>query len=223
MLRDVYLSENTLIFNSSHASNIEYINVLYETQKQSNLNMFTYFSQHEKTFEASLRNKMRDVFYSNVCVSSALNVNCTRGDVDISKVLVKGMKYVVDYYANQIDYLKIQYNTAIDDGTNLFIGISVANVGLSRLRFTKDNVLVLVGRFVIAPLLMLIIVKHTQMPQLMKQVFILQSAMPVMTNAPVVAKLYGADADYAAIMVTESTLLTLLVVPILMSLVSLLG
>ena len=75
----------------------------------------------------------------------------------------------------------------------------------------------------IAPLLMLIIVKHTQMPQLMKQVFILQSAMPVMTNAPVVAKLYGADADYAAIMVTESTLLTLLVVPILMSLVSLLG
>ena len=70
---------------------------------------------------------------------------------------------------------------------------------------------------------MLIIVKHTQMPQLMKQVFILQSAMPVMTNAPVVAKLYGAGADYAAIMVTESTLLTLLVVPILMSLVSLLG
>ena len=127
VLRDVYLSENTLIFNSSHASNIEYINVLYETQKQSNLNMFTYFSQHEKTFEASLRNKMRDVFYSNVCVSSALNVNCTRGDVDISKVLVKGMKYAVDYYANQIDYVKIQYNTAIDDGTNLFIVFTMAN------------------------------------------------------------------------------------------------
>ena len=127
VLRDVYLSENTLIFNSSHASNIEYINVLYETQKQSNLNMFTYFSQHEKTFEASLRNKMRDVFYSNVCVSSALNVNCTRGDVDISKVLVKGMKYAVDYYANQIDYVKIQYYTAIDDGTNLFIVFTMAN------------------------------------------------------------------------------------------------
>ena len=44
--------------------------------------------------------------------------------------------------------------------------------------------------------------------------------MPVMTNAPVVAKLYGADADYAAIMVTESTLLTMLIVPILMYLVN---
>lgn len=104
----------------------------------------------------------------------------------------------------------------------IFIGISVANAGLSRLRFTKDNVLVLVGRFVIAPLLVLIIVKHTQMPQLMKEVFIIQSAMPVMTNAPVVAKLYGADSDYAAIMVTESTILTMVVIPILMLLLNVL-
>ena len=105
----------------------------------------------------------------------------------------------------------------------LFIGMAIANAGLSQLRFNKDILLVLGGRFIIAPLLMFLIVSHTPMPTLMKQVFILQSAMPVMTNAPVVAKLYGADADYAAIMVTESTLLTLLVVPILMSLVSLLG
>lgn len=27
--------------------------------------------------------------------------------------------------------------------------------------------------------------------------------MPVMTNAPVVARLYGADSDYAAVMVTD--------------------
>lgn len=102
----------------------------------------------------------------------------------------------------------------------IFIGISVANAGLSRLRFTQDNVLVLVGRFVVAPLLMMLIVKNAQMPQLMKEVFVIQSAMPVMTNAPVVAKLYGADSDYAAIMVTESTILTMLVIPILMLLLN---
>lgn len=102
----------------------------------------------------------------------------------------------------------------------IFIGISVANAGLSRLRFSKDNVLVLLGRFVVAPLLMMMIVSHTQMPLLMKQVFIIQSAMSVMTNTPVVAKLYGADVDYAVIMVTESTLLTMLIVPILMHLVN---
>mgnify|MGYP000730184801 FL=1 len=50
--------------------------------------------------------------------------------------------------------------------------------------------------------------------------FIIQSAMPVMTNAPVVAKLYGADSDYAAVMVTETTLATMVVIPILMVLMA---
>ncbi len=44
--------------------------------------------------------------------------------------------------------------------------------------------------------------------------------MPVMTNAPVVAKLYGADSDYAAVMVTETTLATMVVIPILMVLMA---
>ena len=64
----------------------------------------------------------------------------------------------------------------------------------------KDQFLILLGRFVVAPLLMATIVYWAPLPSLMKQVFIIQSAMPVMTNAPVVAKLYGADSDYAAIM-----------------------
>lgn len=37
--------------------------------------------------------------------------------------------------------------------------------------------------------------------------------MPVMTNAPVVARLYNTDADFAAVMVTETTLGALLMVP----------
>ena len=41
-----------------------------------------------------------------------------------------------------------------------------------------------------------------------------------MTNAPVVAKLYHADSDYAAVMVTTTTILSLIVVPILMNLVT---
>lgn len=105
----------------------------------------------------------------------------------------------------------------------LFIGISVARVGLSRINLSKDAILILLGRFFIAPLLMLMIVYTLDIPILMKQVFVMQSAMPVMTNAPIIAKLYGADSDYASIMVMETTVLTLFVVPILMSLLSFLG
>lgn len=98
----------------------------------------------------------------------------------------------------------------------LFIGISVKQAGLDKLHLGKEHLLVILGRFVCAPILMYLLLRHVSMPTLMKQVFILQSAMPVMTNAPVVAKLYAADADYAAVMVTETTLLSLIIVPILM-------
>ncbi|EHI74229.1 AEC family transporter [Streptococcus tangpeifui] len=98
----------------------------------------------------------------------------------------------------------------------IFIGLSISKAGLSHLRLGKDHLLILLGRFVVAPLLMTLMVLPAKMPHLMKEVFIIQSAMPVMTNAPVVSKLYGADADYAAIMVTETTLMTLIVIPILM-------
>ncbi|MBM7643294.1 AEC family transporter [Streptococcus loxodontisalivarius] len=98
----------------------------------------------------------------------------------------------------------------------IFIGLSVSKAGLSQMKFQKGHLLILLGRFLLAPLLMMLILSMTDLPELMKKVFILQSAMPVMTNAPVVARLYGADSDYAAIMVTETTLLTLLVVPLLM-------
>ena len=102
----------------------------------------------------------------------------------------------------------------------IFIGLSVSHVGVKQLILGKDQLLILLGRFVVAPLLMATIVYWAPLPSLMKQVFIIQSAMPVMTNAPVVARLYGADSDYAAVMVTETTLATMVVIPILMVLMA---
>ena len=102
----------------------------------------------------------------------------------------------------------------------IFIGLSVSHVGVKQLVLGKDQLLILLGRFLVAPLLMATIVYWVPLPSLMKQVFIIQSAMPVMTNAPVVARLYGADSDYAAIMVTETTLATMVMIPILMVLIA---
>lgn len=102
----------------------------------------------------------------------------------------------------------------------IFIGLSVSHVGVKQLVLGKEQLLILLGRFLVAPLLMASIVYWLPLPNLMKQVFIIQSAMPVMTNAPVVARLYGADSDYAAVMVTETTLSTMVVIPILMLLMA---
>ena len=102
----------------------------------------------------------------------------------------------------------------------IFIGLSVSHVGVKQLVLGKDQLLILLGRFLVAPLLMASIVYWMPLPNLMKQVFIIQSAMPVMTNAPVVARLYGADSNYASVMVTETTLATMVVIPILMLLMA---
>ncbi|KRK48008.1 AEC family transporter [Secundilactobacillus kimchicus] len=102
----------------------------------------------------------------------------------------------------------------------IFIGIAIANVSVHDLTLNRGNIGILLGRFVLAPALMAALVLPTGLPVMMKQVFIIQSAMPVMTNAPVVSKLYGADASFAAVMVTETTLMSLIVIPILMMLLN---
>ena len=101
----------------------------------------------------------------------------------------------------------------------IFIGLSVSNAGVKQLvlkRTSYDFAGTLCSCSSLNGYHRLL----GTLPTLMKQVFIIQSAMPVMTNAPVVAKLYGADSDYAAVMVTETTLATMVVIPILMVLMA---
>lgn len=100
-----------------------------------------------------------------------------------------------------------------------FIGMKLAQMGLRNIRPSKDMAGIFLGRFLLAPILMTILVLPLTVPNLMKAVFIIQSAMPVMTNAPVVAKLYHADSNYAAVMVTATTCFSLIMVPLLMMMV----
>jgi predicted permease len=51
---------------------------------------------------------------------------------------------------------------------------------------------------------------------LMKKVFIIQSSLPVMTLTAVVARTYEADAEYAAIMTTVTTIAAMITIPIYM-------
>lgn len=98
----------------------------------------------------------------------------------------------------------------------IFIGISIYFVKLRDIKFNKDILGVLSGRFIISPLTMLLIVYFLPIPSLMKKVFIVQSAMPVMTNAPIIAKAYNADSSYAAVAATVSTILSMVTIPIMM-------
>ncbi len=100
----------------------------------------------------------------------------------------------------------------------IFIGISIYSVKFKDIKFDRDLAGILLGRFVISPLTIFLMAYFIPIPDLMKKVFIIQSAMPVMTNTPIVAKAYGADSRYAAVMVTVTTVLSMITIPVFMML-----
>lgn len=99
----------------------------------------------------------------------------------------------------------------------LFIGIAIYGVKFSQLRLSKDIVALLAGRFIIAPLIVLLVASFIPIPELMKKVFVIQSALPAMTQTSVMAKVYDADTEYAATLVSITTIFALLAIPVYMT------
>lgn len=97
-----------------------------------------------------------------------------------------------------------------------FIGITFHSLDIKNIRFSFDMVLLFIGRFVIAPTIVYIITLFLPIPSLMTKVFIIQSAMPIVTQAAIVSKSYKADYEYAAVMVATTTVASLIFIPLFM-------
>ena len=105
----------------------------------------------------------------------------------------------------------------------IYIGIVLAKAGLASVKFDKDSVYALCGRFLIAPLLMLIVIKTigTNLPDLEAQTFMLQSAVSSLAVMPILAHQGNGDVEYATNIVTLSTVLLVVAIPSLMSIMQL--
>jgi predicted permease len=101
----------------------------------------------------------------------------------------------------------------------LFIGIVMYGVKLSQIRLNRDLLVLLAGRFIITPLIVIVVAEFFPIPDLMKKVFVIQSALPAMTQTTLMAKLYGADAEYAAVLVSTTTVVALFAIPVYMVLI----
>ena len=105
----------------------------------------------------------------------------------------------------------------------IYIGIVLANAGLKSIHFDKDTIFSLLGRFILAPVVMILLVKwfgptilHLDIANLMGKTFIVQSATPALAVLPILAGEAHGDVDYATNVVVLSTLLFIIVVPVLM-------
>jgi auxin efflux carrier (AEC) len=95
-----------------------------------------------------------------------------------------------------------------------FIGIVIQSIKLSSLKFDRDMLWVIIGRFFVSPLIIYFLCSIVAVPELMKNVFVIQAALPVMANTAIVTKEYTADYEYAAVMIAITTISSLIFIPI---------
>ncbi|APX72956.1 AEC family transporter [Companilactobacillus allii] len=107
----------------------------------------------------------------------------------------------------------------------IYIGIILADAGLKSIGFDRDTILALLGRFVFAPAIMIGFVllgksMGNPMPSLESSTLIIQAAAPGLAVLPILVGQSHGDVEYATNVVTTSTVLFVIVVPILMQVVN---
>lgn len=88
-------------------------------------------------------------------------------------------------------------------------------VNVQQIRLSRDLILVLLGRFFLSPLLVLLVAQLFPLSPLMRNVFFVMSAMPVMMQSSLLARLYHADYEYATSLIAATTVLSALFIPLL--------
>nr|MDD6336693.1 AEC family transporter [bacterium] len=96
----------------------------------------------------------------------------------------------------------------------MFIGYTLYGSFRRGLRWTRGMTAVLVGRLLLAPMLVFGLGYVMGTDSLAVDVFVIQAAMPSMSQMPLIARSYGADEEFAATCTALSTLISLLVLPL---------
>lgn len=100
----------------------------------------------------------------------------------------------------------------------LYIGIMLCDAGLKSIHFDKDTTIALFGRFILAPaiIVLLIFIGRTiePLPLLEQKTLIIQTTVPALSILPILANEAKGDVKYATNIVTTSTLLFLIIIPL---------
>ena len=97
----------------------------------------------------------------------------------------------------------------------IYIGINLQQSGLGTIRLDRDTVIALAGRFIIFPLLMVLVLLIGGTDNtLLKETFIIQSTIPTIVIMPILAAEADGDVDFATNMVTMTTIAYLAVLPL---------
>ena len=112
---------------------------------------------------------------------------------------------VLGYFGNTVSPLVLMY-----------VGFVISETSRADIKIDTSFVFSMIMRFVAAPCITLLLCLAFHMPELARNAFIAEAAMPSMTQCVIVSAAYGGDEKYAASAMTVSTLLCLIVMPVWM-------
>ena len=98
----------------------------------------------------------------------------------------------------------------------LYIGIVLSKAGLKTITLDRDIIITLIGRFILGPAVMIALLTLTAkgMPTAEYRTFVIQSAAPALAVLPILAHQGDGDVEFSTNVVTISTILFVIVVPI---------
>ena len=102
----------------------------------------------------------------------------------------------------------------------MYVGVMLNGIRFSEFHFERDMLIVLAGRFCVSPLCILLLSFIFPIPPLMRNVFIIQSSLPVMMNVAILSGYYKADIKFSTMITSVSTILSLMIIPLYMALIS---
>lgn len=123
---------------------------------------------------------------------------------------------IPDFATNTLTYV----GNIVTPLSLIYIGIVLAKAGLNTITFDKDTIVTLVGRFILAPLIMILVLKFfaPNMETVEFKTFMIQSATPALAVLPILANQGKGDVEFSTNVVTLSTVLFIVVIPILQTL-----
>jgi malate permease and related proteins len=98
----------------------------------------------------------------------------------------------------------------------IFVGITLFGMDLHKIRMNADLFWVLMGRFVVSPVSIYLIAQILPIPDLMFRVFIIMASLPAMVQIVVLSSFYKSDVEYATLVVSVTTILSIFTIPLYM-------
>ncbi|MDR1626338.1 MAG: AEC family transporter [Spirochaetia bacterium] len=109
----------------------------------------------------------------------------------------------------------LKYAAALTTPLAMLVIAEGLDLGALR-RIDREIVIVILSRFILAPLLIFLLLTTMDLPSLMKKVFLVTAGLPVMTQITLIAKAYGADHESAGTTATVTTAVSLVAIPVYM-------